>query len=263
MSNFKQRLLSWMHGHVFAGDLIITLVIGVLLFGVTSGITYNPGLLFDLKPSTQMTWEAAMLIPLLIRRWWPQTGALLCVALTLAHLIFGPCLLGTDILALFMLYSVIVYGNPKNTKAFIILALTIGLLAAALAAWTMTNGPLLTGGKVHTWSSWNDSNPNGVMVTEDTLGSIYTGTSISEVADMVAHSMLVLTPIFEVCIISTVIVAFWQRARLATIRMMRERNEAIAARDQDERDIAALAERARIARVHPHCIRQLHRRGSG
>ena len=61
MSNLKQRLLSWMHGHVFAGDLIITLVIGVLLFGVTGGITYNPGLLFDLKPSTQMAWEAAML----------------------------------------------------------------------------------------------------------------------------------------------------------------------------------------------------------
>lgn len=164
MSNLKQRLLSWMHGHVFAGDLIITLVIGVLLFGVTGSITYNPGLLFDLKPSTQMAWEAAMLIPLLIRRWWPQTGALLCVALTLAHLIFGPCLLGADILALFMLYSVIVYGNPKNTKAFIILVLTIGLLASALVAWTMTNGPLLTGGKVHTWSSWNDPNPNGVMV---------------------------------------------------------------------------------------------------
>lgn len=248
MSNLKQRLLSWMHGHVFAGDLIITLVIGVLLFGVTGGITYNPGLLFDLKPSMQMAWEAAMLIPLLIRRWRPQTGALLCVALTLAHLIFGPCLLGADILALFMLYSVIVYGNPKNTKAFIILALTIGLLASALAAWTMTNGPLLTGGKVHTWSSWNGSNPNGVMATEDTLGSIYTGTSMSEVADMMAQSMLVLTPIFEVCIISTVIVAFWQRARLATVRMMRERNDAIAARDQDERDIAALAERARIAR---------------
>lgn len=248
MSNFKQRLLSWMHGHVFAGDLIITLVIGVLLFGVTGGITYNPGLLFDLKPSTRMAWEAAMLIPLLIRRWRPQTGALLCVALTLAHLIFGPCLLGADILALFMLYSVIVYGNPKNTKAFIILALIIGLLASALVAWTMTNGPLLTGGKVHTWSSWNDPNPNGVMVTKDTLGSIYTGTSMSEVADMMAQYMLVLTPIFEVCIISTVIVAFWQRARLATVCMMRERNEAIAARDQDERDIAALAERARIAR---------------
>ena len=248
MSNFKQRFLSWMHGHVFAGDLILTLVIGVLLFGVTGSITYNPGLLFDLNPSIQMAWEAAMLIPLLIRRWRPQTGALLCVALALTHLIFGPCILGADILALVMLYSVIVYGNPKNTKAFIILALTIGLLASALMAWTMTNGPLLTGGKVHTWSSWNGSNPNGSMVTEDTLGSIYTGTSMSEVANMVAQYMLVLTPIFEVCIISTVIVAFWQRARLATVRMMRERNEAIAARDQDERDIAALAERARIAR---------------
>ena len=247
MSNLKQRLLSWMHGHVFAGDLIITLVIGVLLFGVTGGITYNPGLLFDLKPSMQMAWEAAMLVPLLIRRWRPQTGALLCVALTLAHLIFGPCLLGADILALFMLYSVIVYGNPKNTKAFIILALTIGLLASALIAWTMTNGPLLTGGKVHTWSSWNGSNPNGVMVTEDTLGSIYTGTSMSEVAGMMAQYMLALTPI-EVCIISTIVMSFWHRARMATIRMMRERNEAIAARDQNERDIAALAERARIAR---------------
>ena len=236
-----------MHGHVFAGDLIITLVIGVLLFGVTGGITYNPGLLFDLKPSTQMAWEAAMLIPLLIRRWWPQTGALLCVAWTLAHLIFGPCLLGADILALFMLYSVIVYGNPKNTKAFIILALTIGLLASALIAWTMTNGPLLTGGKVHTWSSWNSSNPNDTMVTEDIIGSIYTGTSMSEVAGMMAQYMLALTPI-EVCIISTIVMSFWHRARMATIRMMRERNEAIAARDQNERDIAALAERARIAR---------------
>ncbi|MGG7079828.1 histidine kinase [Bifidobacterium catenulatum] len=248
MSDFKQRFLSWMHGHVFAGDLILTLVIGVQLFGVTGSITYNPGLLFDLNPSIQMAWEAAMLIPLLIRRWRPQTGALLCVALALTHLIFGPCMLGADILALVMLYSVIVYGNPKNTKAFIILALVIGLLASALMAWTMTNGPLLTSGKVHTWSSWNGSNPNGVMVTEDTLGSIYTGTSMSEVANMVAQYMLVLAPIFEVCIISTVIVAFWQRARLATVRMMRERNEAIAARDQDERDIAALAERARIAR---------------
>ena len=208
MSNFKQRFLSWMHGHVFAGDLILTLVIGVLLFGVTGSITYNPGLLFDLNPSIQMAWEAAMLIPLLIRRWRPQTGALLCVALALTHLIFGPCILGADILALVMLYSVIVYGNPKNTKAFIILALAIGLLASALMAWTMTNGPLLTGGKVHTWSSWNGSNPNGSMVTEDALGSIYTGTSMSEVANMVAQYMLVLTPIFEVCIISTVIVAF-------------------------------------------------------
>ena len=247
MSNLKQRLLSWMHGHVFAGDLIITIVVGFLLFGVTGSVTYNPGLLFDLSPSAQMAWEMVMLVPLLIRRWRPQTGALLCVALTLAHLIFGPCLLGADILALFMLYSVIVYGNPKNTKAFIVLALAIGLLASALIAWTMTNGPLLTGGKVHTWGSWNSSNPNDTMVTEDIIGSIYTGTSMSKVAGMMAQYMLALTPI-EVCIISTIVMSFWHRARMATVRMMRERNEAIAARDQDERDIAALAERARIAR---------------
>lgn len=70
---------------------------------------------------------------------------------------------------------------------------------------------------------------------------------MSEVAGMMAQYMLALTPI-EVCIISTIVMSFWHRARMATVRMMRERNEAIAARDQDERDIAALAERARIAR---------------
>ena len=42
--------------------------------GIDCALLYNPGLLFDLKPSTQMAWEAAMLIPLLIRRWRPQTG---------------------------------------------------------------------------------------------------------------------------------------------------------------------------------------------
>jgi hypothetical protein len=54
--------------HVFAGDLIITIVVGFLLFGVTGSVTYNPGLLFDLSPSAQMAWEMVMLVPLLIRR---------------------------------------------------------------------------------------------------------------------------------------------------------------------------------------------------
>jgi Signal transduction histidine kinase len=70
---------------------------------------------------------------------------------------------------------------------------------------------------------------------------------MSEVAGVMAQYMLALTPI-EVCIISTIVMSFWHRARMATVRMMRERSEAIAARDQDERDIAAFAERARIAR---------------
>lgn len=58
-----------MHGYVPAGDLIITPATDVLLFDVTSSITYNPGLLFNPKSSIQTIWEVVVLTLLLIRRW--------------------------------------------------------------------------------------------------------------------------------------------------------------------------------------------------
>lgn len=42
--------------------------------------------------------------------------------------------------------------------------------------------------------------------------------------------------------------ALWQRARKATLAAMRERNASIVAKEAEETRIAALAERARIAR---------------
>ncbi len=61
-------------------------------------------------------------------------------------------------------------------------------------------------------------------------------------------SILSFALVSGVCVLSVVIMAFWQRARRATVKALQERNTLIAARAQDERRIAAEAERARIAR---------------
>lgn len=51
-----------------------------------------------------------------------------------------------------------------------------------------------------------------------------------------------------VYLFAAIIVAYWQRARRITVSMMHERNDALQAKEDEERHIAALAERARIAR---------------
>lgn len=54
--------------------------------------------------------------------------------------------------------------------------------------------------------------------------------------------------LIESSVLSVIIMALWQRARNATLAAMRERNASIVAKEAEETRIAALAERARIAR---------------
>lgn len=62
------------------------------------------------------------------------------------------------------------------------------------------------------------------------------------------ESSLLYFIMFTLVLATTLVAALWQRARQHTIRMLGERNAAIAAREQEEKLIAASAERARIAR---------------
>ena len=205
-----QRLFSWIRGHVIVADSIITALLALFMFGLGNNIEFNPGLLYNYPAQVQMVWSIALLVPLITRRRWPQISALAFVVLVLLHLLFGPCMLITDFFATFMLYSVILYGNPHNSKVFIVLAFAVDGLASIIMGWAMTVGPILAVG---------------------------TG-----------QYMVMMFVAIALCLASTIIIAYWQRARLMTVRMMQERNDAIAAREVEERNIAALAERARIAR---------------
>lgn len=178
------------------------------MIGVT-GSYDEPGLLFATSsPTGAILWTLPYLVPLALRRVKPEPAAWMFVALTATHLIFGPATAYSDLYAPLMLYSALVYGEHRHTRRFIAAAVTMCVLGALVWSWTDT----LETGRLET----------------DVFAIFITASGI--------------------CVCAVIIMAFWQRARRATVIAMRERNALIAARTQDERRIAAEAERARIAR---------------
>ncbi len=239
-----QRLFSWIRGHVIVADSIITALLALFMFGLGNNIEFNPGLLYNYPAQVQMVWSITLLVPLITRRRWPQISALAFVVLVLLHLLFGPCMLITDFFATFMLYSVILYGNPHNSKVFIVLAFAVDGLASIIMGWTMTVGPILAVGTGQ-FSAADVTVLNGLS----SCNTVYSGRGLpNDCTDTILQCMVMMFVAIALCLASTIIIAYWQRARLMTVRMMQERNDAIAAREVEERNIAALAERARIAR---------------
>ena len=241
-----ERLRGNTHVRILVIDSIIgiaCILLFIILFGSTS--TSMPGLLFQYDELGQILWATIITLPVFIRRTWPQTAALLFAGLTVLQLVFGPALIFSDIFSLLLLYSALVYGDPRNTKAFIMLASAIGILAGGVMAWALDVGPytepFLT---AHEYATLVDD-PNAIPDCQLVYAAgQFTGTCAQLVMQEAAIYIIGILS----CIVSVTIAAFWQRARLITIRMMRERNEALAASEAEEKHIAALAERARIAR---------------
>ncbi|GAA0830065.1 histidine kinase [Bifidobacterium pullorum subsp. gallinarum] len=232
-----ERFSQWRGRNVLPIDIIGTLAIAFFAVGVAASTGDTPGILFAHDATSQIIWSLVSLVPVMFRRWRPQAAALCYAGLVALHLIFGPAMLYSDFLALVMVYSVIVYGDPRNTKAFIVLAAAFGLFATMAITWSVDVGPAF--GQV--WVGYRQMYYGACnTVYQEGLNGDCSSILLSEGFQM---GLLV-----AACLVATIVLAYWQRARQATIRMLRERNEAIAARQDEERRIAALAERARIAR---------------
>lgn len=235
----SQRLMAWMRSHVIVTDTLGAAFILFMVSGINHTVQYNPGLLFSPPPAAQMTWSALLIAPMAFRRRFPQSSALAYAVLAVLQLIFGPSMQISDLLAMVMLYSVIAYGDPRNTRKFIVLAAGVGLFAVCTIGWAMTVGAVFGTGA---------DSLNGIATTSP-YHVVYEGKPLPrDGIDMLLQWLAFGTAAIAICLASTIVLAFWQRARLLTIRMMRERNIAIAEREDEERNIAALAERARIAR---------------
>ena len=137
-----------------------------------------------------------------------------------------------------MLYSAIVYADPRNSKAFIVLAVAIGALASPVIIWSADAGPILNQAR---------GPSDGLSPLETCSGTYIYGPS-GDCATTMTTSSVAIFIFIAVYLFAAIIVAYWQRARRITVSMMHERNDALQAKEDEERHIAALAERARIAR---------------
>lgn len=232
-----KHLVSWGRDSALAWDIAGALAFMALVLLSSGGLADTPGLLFDVGPSAQMVWSIVQITPLALRRRHPQTAALAYVVLVLVQLIVGPVITFADLLSVLVLYSVIVYGDPRNAKAFIVMAFAVGALAGGMIGWATEVGPYAVD---HT------AVDGRIDVCQNTyVGGFHLDGAC---ASSVLRVAIAVTVMIWICLISTIIIAYWQRARWATVRLMQERNEALRASEAEERHIAALAERARIAR---------------
>ena len=211
------------------------MAVAVLLLSLGMG-AQSDGLVFAYSSTWMVIWNVAAIVPVAWRRRNPDRAATAYVLIILLQLVFGPTLVLTDALALVMVYSVIVYGNPTHTRRFVITAFVMGILTALVIAWTNAAGP-----------AWAVTTNADYAATQQ-CPTAWKGSLDSGCANVFALDFLWGCIIIEACVVSAVIIAYWQRARMQIARMLSERNDALAAGEEEGRRNAASAERARIAR---------------
>ncbi|MBB2955003.1 signal transduction histidine kinase [Bifidobacterium commune] len=211
----------------------------VLLFLAYDSVTkHEPGLWSDFNENWQITWSCALLIPVILRRRYSEKATYSFIGLVIAQLLAGPSFVFADLLAPVMLYSVIVHGNQKQSKTFILLAVILGSAAAVLIPWSEEIGPIFGTGQA------NDTHSQ-VYLSCHTSGNM---TLNSSCANSILQYIAILLIIIMLMLTAACFMAYWTRSRRMTTQLLRERNAALAAREEAELNIARTAERARIAR---------------
>lgn len=232
-----ERITTWNRKHVLLADALYAVIISIFFTLMAGTNDSNPGIIAYFDHTVMAFWSFVLMVPVAMRRWKPQMATLLFAGLVVVQLAFGPSMVYADLMAPWMLYSAIVYADPRNSKAFIVLAVAIGALASPVIIWSADAGPILNQGVPF----------DGLSPLETCSGTYIYGLS-GDCATTIATSSVAIFIFIAVYLFAAIIVAYWQRARRITVSMMHERNDALQAKEDEERHIAALAERARIAR---------------
>ena len=232
-----ERITTWNRKHVLLADALYAVIISIFFTLMAGTNDSNPGIIAYFDHTVMAFWSFVLMVPVAMRRWKPQMATLLFAGLVVVQLAFGPSMVYADLMAPWMLYSAIVYADPRNSKAFIVLAVAIGALASPVIIWSADAGPILNQGVSF----------DGLSPLETCSGTYIYGLS-GDCATTMTTSSVAIFIFIAVYLFAAIIVAYWQRARRITVSMMHERNDALRAKEDEERHIAALAERARIAR---------------
>ncbi|MDN5979512.1 sensor histidine kinase [Bifidobacterium mongoliense] len=223
--------------HLYPGDIALLLCAMLVVLGLGRTVSSGyPGLLVNHDDRTASLWSCALLPPLISRRRHPEISAAVFAAIVMLQLVVGPSIVLPDFFALVMVFSVIVHGEPRHARTFIALAFVMGLIAAAVIAWSTEVGPLI-----------ERSHAFGTVARVD-CATFYADGPTWGCSRSMFFSWLILLILITLCLLFTIVIAYWRRARMGIVRNLRERNASIESRQQEERRIAMLAERARIAR---------------
>ena len=231
---------------MFTFDAVLALIFVGLSISTTVGSmeSNNPGLLFNYSNEVMLAWGLPAVVPLALRRVRPEPAAWWYVGLTASHLLLGPGTIDSDPLSLLMLYSVLVYGTAGHAWRFVTAAMAMAVLTAGVWAVTFNVTPLFDVLANGTYADWT------AQLSGDTCPGV--AGALSPSTGTCGARMLqdagILAVLIGVSMLSISVMALWQRARRATVNAMRERNASIMAREAEGTRIAALAERARIAR---------------
>lgn len=231
-----RRFGRWLTHNPAVGGALPALV--ALLFACISTSDNEGGLWIGYSAGWQIAWSCVLIVPVIFRRSHPQGAALAFAILTILQLVIGPSYVFGDLLAVVMLYSVIVYGNPARSKVFITLAFIIGIAAAPIITWGSEVGPLHNPGHAGDTAS----------SVYDSCQAVYTSGLSGTCGRNLAATAVFLFAGIVTALAAACFLGYRSRMRLATASLLQKRNEALAAREQEDLDIARTAERARIAR---------------
>lgn len=236
------RVRAWLRSHPVAADALPALALGAIMLVSGAGTDLaSPGLLLSAEsPGSGFAWSVALAAPMAWRRVRPKAAALAFVGVALLQILFGPVMVFGDLVAWVMLYSALVYGDADDTRRYLTLAGSLGALEGIAIALAPNAGSLV--------STLTGDHPYGVPQHSTQCATLYLQGLTEDCANVLLRDAAVGIAAIWASLASVAVMAFWNRARRATVLAMQERNAALEAGEAEERRIAALAERARIAR---------------
>ncbi|BDR54430.1 sensor histidine kinase [Bombiscardovia apis] len=235
------KLADWWNRHLLVRDTLLAIVMTWVLSAYSDAPIMGDGFIFASSHNLALAFSILLGFPLIIRRRWPDIAATCFVVICVIQLLIGPVLILSDAIGLIMLYSVLVYGNRKHSKRYVLMAAGLVLIEASLYSSVNNLGPL---------SRWSKPSPSVKLgEIESIVCRPSQGESLLEVCGPdIALNFGINILSFGTFLLLIIFLAFWNRSRKQAVTAMRERNAAIAYRQQEQAQLAASAERARIAR---------------
>lgn len=211
---------------------VFILVVILMIRPADSGLSVmqegGQGLFVDVGSAGYAIWQILLAAPLALRRCSPDLSAWSFLIISICQLILGPVLVPADIAALIIIYSVLVYGE-RHRFAYIFTAYAMAVLAAASygisAVFVHQTRPRL----------------------EECASTPLKGHLVFCLRGVLFESMQV-GVFYLILVTCAIFLGYWNHARRRSFELIRQRNEALEYRNREKEELAASAERARLAR---------------